>query len=148
MKPRPADLDRAMLRSQSEEPCRADDLLVTACYKGDLRADLCRRERLIDVFGPLSACLRLNDVETAPGRGIARREPQSFLVLARERLKPHDAAHESRAAPPFPGARQYTGPVPIYEYACMECESHFEELVRSSAHAVTCPESGAAKVVK
>jgi putative FmdB family regulatory protein len=38
--------------------------------------------------------------------------------------------------------------VPIYEYACMECESHFEELVRSSDQAVTCPECGAAKVLK
>ena len=39
--------------------------------------------------------------------------------------------------------RQYTRRVPIYEYACMECESHFEELVRSSDQAVTCPECGA-----
>ena len=45
-------------------------------------------------------------------------------------------------------ARQYTRPVPIYEYACMECESHFDELVRSADQAVTCPECGAAKVLK
>jgi putative FmdB family regulatory protein len=38
--------------------------------------------------------------------------------------------------------------MPIYEYACMECESHFEELVRSSEQAITCPECGAAKVLK
>jgi len=30
----------------------------------------------------------------------------------------------------------------------MECESHFEELVRSSEQAVSCPECGAAKVLK
>jgi len=30
----------------------------------------------------------------------------------------------------------------------MECESHFEELVRSSEQAVACPECGAAKVLK
>jgi putative FmdB family regulatory protein len=30
----------------------------------------------------------------------------------------------------------------------MECESHFEELVRSSEQAVRCPECGAAKVLK
>jgi putative FmdB family regulatory protein len=30
----------------------------------------------------------------------------------------------------------------------MECESHFEELVRSAEQAVTCPECGAAKVLK
>jgi putative FmdB family regulatory protein len=38
--------------------------------------------------------------------------------------------------------------VPIYEYACMECESHFEELVRNADQAVSCPECGAAKVLK
>jgi putative FmdB family regulatory protein len=38
--------------------------------------------------------------------------------------------------------------VPIYEYACMECESHFEELVRSSEQAVVCPECGAGNVLK
>jgi putative FmdB family regulatory protein len=30
----------------------------------------------------------------------------------------------------------------------MECESHFEELVRSGEQAVTCPECGAANVLK
>ena len=30
----------------------------------------------------------------------------------------------------------------------MECESHFEELVRSGEQAVVCPECGAAKVLK
>lgn len=38
--------------------------------------------------------------------------------------------------------------MPIYEYACMECEDHFEELVRSSEQVVTCPSCGAAKVMK
>jgi putative FmdB family regulatory protein len=38
--------------------------------------------------------------------------------------------------------------VPIYEYACMECETHFEELVRTSGQAVSCPECGAANVLK
>jgi putative FmdB family regulatory protein len=38
--------------------------------------------------------------------------------------------------------------MPIYEYACMECESHFEELVRSSETAVACPECGAGNVLK
>jgi len=38
--------------------------------------------------------------------------------------------------------------MPIYEYACMECEDHFEELVRSSEQVVTCPSCGAAKVLK
>ena len=38
--------------------------------------------------------------------------------------------------------------MPIYEYACMECESHFEELVRNAEQAVVCPECGAANVLK
>ena len=38
--------------------------------------------------------------------------------------------------------------MPIYEFVCMQCESHFEELVRSAEQAVTCPECGAAKVLK
>jgi putative FmdB family regulatory protein len=38
--------------------------------------------------------------------------------------------------------------VPIYEYVCMECESHFEELVRSGEQAVTCPACGGANVLK
>ena len=38
--------------------------------------------------------------------------------------------------------------MPIYEYACMECEDHFEELVRRDDQVVTCPSCGAAKVLK
>ena len=38
--------------------------------------------------------------------------------------------------------------MPIYEYACMECESHFEELVRSAEQAIACPECGAGNVLK
>jgi len=37
--------------------------------------------------------------------------------------------------------------VPIYEYVCMECESHFEELVRGDEQ-VQCPECSAANVKK
>jgi putative FmdB family regulatory protein len=38
--------------------------------------------------------------------------------------------------------------MPIYEYACMECESHFEELVRASDDAPSCPECGASNVLR
>ena len=38
--------------------------------------------------------------------------------------------------------------MPIYEYACMGCESHFEELVRNEQQAVACPECGDANVLK
>jgi putative FmdB family regulatory protein len=35
--------------------------------------------------------------------------------------------------------------VPIYEYVCMECESHFEELVRGEQQ-VACPDCTATNV--
>ena len=37
--------------------------------------------------------------------------------------------------------------MPIYEYVCMECESHFEELVRGEEQ-VTCPDCSAGNVAK
>jgi putative FmdB family regulatory protein len=37
--------------------------------------------------------------------------------------------------------------VPIYEYVCMECESHFEELVRGEEK-VACPDCSGTKVSK
>jgi putative FmdB family regulatory protein len=35
--------------------------------------------------------------------------------------------------------------VPIYEYVCMQCESHFEELVRGEEQ-VACPDCAATNV--
>jgi putative FmdB family regulatory protein len=35
--------------------------------------------------------------------------------------------------------------MPIYEYVCMQCESHFEELVRNGDEP-DCPDCGAANV--
>jgi putative FmdB family regulatory protein len=37
--------------------------------------------------------------------------------------------------------------VPIYEYVCMECESHFEELVRNGDEP-DCPDCSSANVRK
>jgi putative FmdB family regulatory protein len=37
--------------------------------------------------------------------------------------------------------------VPIYEYVCMECESHFEELVRNGEEP-DCPDCSASNVRK
>ena len=45
-------------------------------------------------------------------------------------------------------AGQYTPAMPIYEYACMECEDHFDELVRSNEQVITCPACGASNVLK
>jgi putative FmdB family regulatory protein len=38
--------------------------------------------------------------------------------------------------------------VPIYEYVCMSCESHFEELVGMSAPDPACPDCGHERVAK
>jgi putative FmdB family regulatory protein len=38
--------------------------------------------------------------------------------------------------------------MPIYEYVCMECESHFEELVGMDDEGPRCPDCGAARVSK
>ncbi len=35
--------------------------------------------------------------------------------------------------------------MPIYEYVCMKCESHFEELVRNG-ETPSCPDCGGSKV--
>ena len=37
--------------------------------------------------------------------------------------------------------------MPIYEFVCMGCEEHFEELVRGDMQ-VECPRCGATKVAK
>ena len=69
-------------------------------------------------------------------------------MLGPERLEPDEVPLERRCVPLCHRLRQYTRPVPIYEYACMECESHFEELVRNAEQAVSCPECGAGNVLK
>ena len=38
--------------------------------------------------------------------------------------------------------------MPIYEYVCMECESHFEELVRMHDTGTSCSDCGASNVRK
>ena len=46
----------------------------------------------------------------------------------------------------MPGTGQcIVSSMPIYEYVCMECESHFEELVRGE-QVVACPDCSATNV--
>jgi putative FmdB family regulatory protein len=37
--------------------------------------------------------------------------------------------------------------MPMYEYVCMKCETHFEELVRGDEE-IVCPHCGANKVAR
>jgi putative FmdB family regulatory protein len=38
--------------------------------------------------------------------------------------------------------------MPIYDYVCMTCEAHFEELIGMSDPDPACPDCGKTKVVK
>ena len=38
--------------------------------------------------------------------------------------------------------------MPIYEFVCMKCESHFEELLRTDESDPACPDCGASNVAR
>ena len=80
---------------------------------------------------------RLTNREPPPGSRVARRRPEPVGVLP-----PSGSSRTPRpsrvGAEPAGHVSRLTG-VPIYEYACMECEEHFDELVRSEGQVVTCP---------
>ena len=105
----------------------------------------------LEVGVQLLARPRLDDAEPRPRPLVARRLPEPVLVRGRHRLEPHELAFERRRVQStthrVPEARGRMR-MPIYEYACMECESHFDELVRTQEQAVECPECGAANVLR
>ena len=71
------------------------------------------------------------------------------MVVRPEDLEGDEATFE-RLRKPFPHVwvTVYTlGAMPIYEFVCMGCEEHFEELVRGDTE-VACPNCGATKVAK
>ena len=75
----------------------------------------------------------------APATSVAE-----SLTTFGDRTKPEPL----RAARPVPRRLMRTlGAMPIYEYVCMKCESHFEELVRHGEQP-DCPECGTADVRK
>ena len=41
-----------------------------------------------------------------------------------------------------------SGAMPIYEFVCMECEGHFEELLGMSDGDPSCPGCGAVRVIR
>ena len=71
------------------------------------------------------------------------------MVLWPENLQRDEPAFEPfRKLLPHVSVTVYTlGAMPIYEFVCMSCEEHFEELVRGEVQ-VACPNCGATKVAK
>jgi putative FmdB family regulatory protein len=71
------------------------------------------------------------------------------VVVRAENLEGDEAAFEPFRKPfPHVWVTVYTlGAMPIYEFVCMSCEEHFEELVRGDTE-VACPQCGATKVAK
>ena len=69
-------------------------------------------------------------------------------------LQSRGAGTGQRAVYAFPSGLGARMPVlglttmPIYEYVCMSCESHFEELVGMSSPDPACPDCGNEKVAK
>ena len=99
--PRPADLEAAVLGAECEVAGAADDTVVLAA-QGDerhLRSVRLAREGGVEIGAHLVARLRLLDAEPLPGARVARRRPETVLVLGRERLEPHQLALEGGGRP-------------------------------------------------
>src|SRR5207253_2017289 len=80
-------------------------------------------------------CLRLS--KSTPPRSHATTARISALTT-----------HESSSCPRRSTcATIHSQAMPIYEFVCMQCESHFEELVAMGASA-DCPDCGSANVRK
>jgi len=73
----------------------------------------------------------------------SHRIDRSFQTDAQQSCAPLMTASSSDASPLLGSADT----VPIYEYVCMECESHFEELVRNGEEP-DCPDCSASNVRK
>ncbi len=76
----------------------------------------------------------------------AMRELSEPLVAPVPKGIPGRAIVPRRRRPVTPCV-DYTRGVPIYEYVCMSCEHHFEELVRNGEQPA-CPDCGTANVTK
>ena len=144
LEPRPADLDGCRARGGARGSVLVPTTLPSLRRTVDEAGAPCRRrpfgERLRDVARASSGTrLRLDDAEPAPrSADRARRAERPGSCSGAKRLEADDALPRgsvpSRLATRTRQARLRA--VPIYEYACMECESHFDELVRSSEQAV------------
>src|SRR5207248_1221216 len=88
VKPRPPDLDRAVLRPQREVASGADDLPTREGRERNLRAVARGGECVLHPGRPFLARPRLHEAEPAPRPLVTGGEPETLLVVPRERLEP------------------------------------------------------------
>ena len=141
-KPRPADLEAPVLGTEGEVASRADrraGLAETVANASSRPASV--PEPRADVIQPPTRRGSAAAESAATARlGVARCRVEVVAVPVRRaaptvRCRPRSSV--SSIAPC--ASAQYTWVMPIYEYACMECEDHFDELVRSEDQVITCP---------
>ena len=149
--PRPADLEAPVLRPQRQEAGRSD---------GPARRDEHGRER--EVEPGVDARQRIVHPGLPRRRGVrgwtigSHRQTRGSRDASQRSSAWRCASGSSRTIRPSSvgvvhrstRAGQYTRAMPIYEYACMECEDHFDELVRSDDQVITCPSCNATDVLK
>ena len=93
------------------------------------RTGTCRRPP-----APPGSRPRCRGSSATPGSLVRGGRAQPLDVPLLERLERDDPAAQRRPqvlAPRHARMSTLRRPMPIYEYVCMECESHFEELVRN-----------------
>jgi len=71
---------------------------------------------------------------------IPQRSPATEVVYLGSVAKANESGVDSV------GELWFSAVMPIYEYTCPDCESPFEEIVRSSDTAVRCPHCGGDRV--
>ena len=148
--PRPADLEAPVLGAQRQEARRADRLPVATSTVANARSSpastrasassiqACHSSR---VCGWTIGSQR----QTRGSRDASQRSSACRCASGSSRtIRPSSVGVGQRSTTPG----QYTRGMPIYEYACMECEDHFDELVRSDDQVITCPSCNATDVLK
>src|SRR4029079_7570260 len=99
MEPRPADLDRSVLRPQREEPRRADDAVAGQRHERKLDAPGRGAEGVVAPGVEIGARRRPADRQPRPGTRVAGCLPEPVGVPRRQRLEP-DVASPARRRPP------------------------------------------------
>ena len=137
---------RRVLRPEGEEPGRADDAR---------RADGRERELDVPAERPSASSIQARAPSRVDGctigshsRFAGRATPPRAVGVCRRAARAGRRGPRASVRTTRVKAAAYTAAVPIYEYACMECEEHFDELVRPERAGRHLSECGAAKVLR